>query len=233
MKAISSIALCVAAAGFLGSASVLGTASAQAADPGGTATVSASRQSSEPPVDTKASVRAGADTQPGPASAAAPTPAVTAVTTVASDSSSAAPGAATTAATSTPTGTSTDTTSSAPTGANGAAVESSSTTQQVSSVTRAEVRDGHDLLAATVIEDSQLATARGGADTGSQTTLNQNNTSGAVSGNVASQLTTGSNTISENSFSNSSGIPVVIQNSGNNVLIQNSTILNLQMTPPK
>jgi parallel beta-helix repeat protein len=53
-----------------------------------------------------------------------------------------------------------------------------------------------------------------------------------VTDNVASQLTTGSNSISENSFSNSSGIPIVIQNSGNNVLIQNSTILNLQLASP-
>lgn len=76
------------------------------------------------------------------------------------------------------------------------------------------------------IDDAQLANARGGSDTHTDT----NNTTGAVSGNVASQLTTGSNTISSSAFSNSSGIPIVIQNSGNNVLIQNSTILNLQLT---
>ena len=86
-----------------------------------------------------------------------------------------------------------------------------------------------DLLSAAVIGDAQLARERGGTDTH----LDQNNSNGAVSGNVASQLTTGSNSISSSAFSNASGIPIVIQNSGNNVLIQNSTILNLQLTGPK
>jgi hypothetical protein len=85
----------------------------------------------------------------------------------------------------------------------------------------------NDPLSASVIDDAQLATARGGSST------NQNNATGTVAGNVASQLTTGSNTISSSAFSDSSGIPIVIQNTGNNVLIQNSTILNLQLTGSK
>jgi hypothetical protein len=86
-----------------------------------------------------------------------------------------------------------------------------------------------DPLAANVLGDAELATQRGGTDTH----LNQINATGTVAGNVASNLTTGTNTIGEGAFSNSSGIPIVIQNSGNNVLIQNSTILNLQLTNPK
>ncbi len=86
-----------------------------------------------------------------------------------------------------------------------------------------------DAFSAFVIDDAQLAKARGGSDTHTNT----NNATGTVSGNVASQLTTGSNSISSSSFSNTSGIPMVIQNTGNNVLIQNSTILNLQLTSPK
>jgi hypothetical protein len=82
-----------------------------------------------------------------------------------------------------------------------------------------------DPLAANVIDDATLATSRGGSDSH----LDQNNSSGTVQGNVATNLTTGSNSISQGAFSNSSGIPMVIQNSGNNVLIQNSTILNLQL----
>ena len=82
------------------------------------------------------------------------------------------------------------------------------------------------LLSAAIISDKELAEDRGGTET------NTNNATGTVSGNVASQLTTGSNMISQGSFSNSSGIPIVIQNTGNNVLIQNSTILNLQLTNP-
>ena len=92
-----------------------------------------------------------------------------------------------------------------------------------------ERSDAVDPLTASVLGDAELANQRGGSDSH----LNQNNSTGAVTGNVASQLNTGSNTISESAFSNSSGIPIVIQNSGNNVLIQNSTILNLQLTPSK
>lgn len=84
------------------------------------------------------------------------------------------------------------------------------------------------LLTADVIGDAELAGERGGTET-----HNQNTATGAVAGNVASQLTTGSNSISSNAFANTSGIPIVIQNTGNNVLIQNSTILNLQLTNPQ
>ncbi|MDB6083447.1 MAG: hypothetical protein JWN43_1328 [Gammaproteobacteria bacterium] len=89
--------------------------------------------------------------------------------------------------------------------------------------------DTADPLTANIMGDADLANQRGGSDTH----LNQNNATGTVSGNVASQLNTGSNTISESAFSNTTGIPIVIQNSGNNVLIQNSTILNLQLTNSK
>jgi hypothetical protein len=92
-----------------------------------------------------------------------------------------------------------------------------------------ERNDAADPLTANILGDAELASQRGGSDSH----LNQNNSTGAVTGNVASQLNTGSNTISESAFSNSSGIPIVIQNSGNNVLIQNSTILNLQLANSK
>jgi hypothetical protein len=75
------------------------------------------------------------------------------------------------------------------------------------------------------VSDSVLATQRGGADL----SVNENNTKATVQDNVARNLTTGNNTITESSFSNVTGIPMVVQNSGNNVVIQNSTILNLQM----
>lgn len=51
---------------------------------------------------------------------------------------------------------------------------------------------------------------------------------GAVKNNTAVDVMTGVNSISEGAFSNASGLPIVIQNSGNNVLIQNSTIVNVQ-----
>ncbi|MGZ8288524.1 MAG: hypothetical protein ACXW2U_16000 [Telluria sp.] len=52
---------------------------------------------------------------------------------------------------------------------------------------------------------------------------------GTVSGNTASHVVTGSNIIQSGSFANASGVPIVIQNSGANVLIQNATVINLQM----
>ena len=78
---------------------------------------------------------------------------------------------------------------------------------------------------ASVIAESELSKQRGGADLH----LNENNASAIVSDNSATNLTTGNNSISGEAFSGLSGVPMVVQNSGNNVVIQNSTILNLQM----
>ena len=71
---------------------------------------------------------------------------------------------------------------------------------------------------------NHLAALRGGAQTHNDMTL-----AGTTADNSAFQVTTGSNAISTGSFANMSGIPVVIQNTGANVLIQNALILNLQM----
>lgn len=53
--------------------------------------------------------------------------------------------------------------------------------------------------------------------------------SGSVSGNSATQVTTGSNTLGGGAFAGTSGIATVIQNTGNNVLIQNAVVVNLQL----
>jgi len=47
--------------------------------------------------------------------------------------------------------------------------------------------------------------------------------------NRAVDTLSGGNFIGDNAFSSSSGLPVAIQNSGNNVIIQNSFILNLEL----
>lgn len=52
---------------------------------------------------------------------------------------------------------------------------------------------------------------------------------GTVTNNSATNVTTGMNIIDNGSFANASGLPVVIQNSGSNVLIQNATVINLQL----
>jgi len=69
-----------------------------------------------------------------------------------------------------------------------------------------------------------LAGARGGsAPMTADATFN-----GVVSGNSATQVVTGANTIAASSFAGTTGIPIVIQNSGANVLIQNATVIQLQ-----
>lgn len=71
-----------------------------------------------------------------------------------------------------------------------------------------------------------LASQRGGTDY--KTLVNLNDVHGSVDHNVASNVVTGNNTISA-SFAGSMGLPIVVQNSGNNVLIQNATIVNVQI----
>jgi len=77
------------------------------------------------------------------------------------------------------------------------------------------------------LDESGLEALRGGA--AERNIDNANTLSGMVGGNVATNLATGNNSIAEGSFANASGLPMVIQNSGNNVLIQNSTIVNVQL----
>lgn len=69
-----------------------------------------------------------------------------------------------------------------------------------------------------------LASKRGGDGV-----INENQLKGVVADNVAKNVSTGMNVISDGAFSGSTGMPMVIQNSGNNVLIQNSTIVNVQL----
>jgi len=69
-----------------------------------------------------------------------------------------------------------------------------------------------------------LSTVRGGAQVHNSMTLD-----GTTADNSARNVTTGGNTIGTGSFANMSGLPIVIQNSGANVLIQNAVILNVQM----
>ena len=74
------------------------------------------------------------------------------------------------------------------------------------------------------LDSKALALRRGGTDIVSDQKL-----SGVVADNRAINVSSGANLISEGAFSNSSGLPVVIQNSGSNVLIQNATIVNIQV----
>lgn len=74
---------------------------------------------------------------------------------------------------------------------------------------------------------AQLAAARGtgGATPAAITTT----IGGAVGSNSATGLNTGNNVIQTGSFAAASGMPVVIQNSGANVLIQHATVIHLEL----
>jgi hypothetical protein len=80
----------------------------------------------------------------------------------------------------------------------------------------------HDGFGVAMTAD-QLDDQRGG-----DALVGQNYLTGDVANNTASRVETGSNTISEGSFSGSNGLPTVIQNTGANVLIQNATVLNVR-----
>ena len=77
----------------------------------------------------------------------------------------------------------------------------------------------------TPLSDASLATYRGGHELA--LTFNIQDLNANLTDNVAAYNLTGSNTISGNAFAGTSGIPTVIQNSGNNVIVQNATILNV------
>lgn len=77
----------------------------------------------------------------------------------------------------------------------------------------------------TAAAPDQLERTRGGADAiATDAGLN-----GSVTNNSASHMATGTNRIETGSFAGAVGLPVVIQNSGANVLIQNATVINLQL----
>jgi hypothetical protein len=78
------------------------------------------------------------------------------------------------------------------------------------------------------IPSTQLDAHRGGTDTG-PVTINANILNAKLFDNVAKDNVTGNNTINGNAFAGASGLPIVIQNSGNNVIIQSGTVLNLTM----
>lgn len=81
-------------------------------------------------------------------------------------------------------------------------------------------------LGARAVDSRALAEQRGGSDAASLSDMKLN---GVVTDNRASNLTTGNNIITDGALAGVSGVPLVVQNSGNNVLIQNATIINVQL----
>jgi len=88
----------------------------------------------------------------------------------------------------------------------------------------AEADEIDDLFALAAVAEDELSEIRGGESTAvSLQDLNSTVEGNSISGNV----TTGSVSIGENAFSDLDGISSVIVNSGNNVSIQSSTVINV------
>lgn len=75
-----------------------------------------------------------------------------------------------------------------------------------------------------------LRSMTGGTDT-YVNDITKQESNGTVTDNTARNTYSGANVVSGNAFGNSAGLSTTIQNSGNNVLIQNNTIVNLRMDP--
>lgn len=80
-----------------------------------------------------------------------------------------------------------------------------------------------------VVDADDLSQQRGGSDLGNAVPVGGILAHGTVSDNRAIDVVTGANTIRDGAFTNASGIPVVIQNTGANVLIQSATVVNVQL----
>ncbi len=78
------------------------------------------------------------------------------------------------------------------------------------------------------LEELDNARGREGIDV---TILNNMNVRGVLTGNTANNNVSGYNIIDQGSFAGAAGMFSVIQNSGNNVLIQDSTIINVTILP--
>ena len=88
--------------------------------------------------------------------------------------------------------------------------------------------DGADETA--TLSDEELSAHRAREDIGvTRITINDQDQDGDVTDNVAVGNTNGDNLINGEAFSNSSGFLSTVQNTGNNVLIQNSTIINVSV----
>jgi len=81
--------------------------------------------------------------------------------------------------------------------------------------------------AARAVASDKLDGVRGGAEQ----VFNDMKLHGSVADNTAINTVSSANIVADGSFANAVGLPTVIQNSGNNVLIQNATILNVQFKP--
>jgi hypothetical protein len=99
------------------------------------------------------------------------------------------------------------------------------TTAVFSTATLAAGASNTDAAFGTAVPDADLANNRGGYTVQTST----NNLTATLGENQALSNLTGNNTVSSGAFTSTSGFATVVQNSGNNVIIQNSTIVNVEL----
>lgn len=75
------------------------------------------------------------------------------------------------------------------------------------------------------VAESTLSQYRGARDV----TFNLQNTTAQLDNNQAVNTVSGGNLVTGGAFSGASGLATVIQNSGNNVVIQNATIVDVKL----
>lgn len=98
--------------------------------------------------------------------------------------------------------------------------------RMASAATEGEGKPGDQVrLGVPVVEMAKLGATRGGS-AGAEMVVHAV-VDGNVSGNQAVNVTSGQNVINGGAFAGVSGVPTVIQNSGSNVLIQTSTVVNV------
>jgi hypothetical protein len=92
----------------------------------------------------------------------------------------------------------------------------------------------HDVIGvedALTLQDDTLATLDGMADTSLAVLFNDNHQEAGISGNQLQSASTGTNLLGQGIFAGSNGISTVIQNTGNQVLIQQTTQVNVLFRP--
>lgn len=93
----------------------------------------------------------------------------------------------------------------------------------------AEARDRPgegDFFLRPALTEAELGGQRGG-ETPLPAPFQHSQVGGTVEGNIVYSAVTGNNLVTDGAFSGAAGFTTVIQNSGNNVLIQDSTVINV------
>lgn len=91
----------------------------------------------------------------------------------------------------------------------------------------ADVLDDELGLSNALVSDKELESNRGRADLDLAFQTNDSEQNALMQQNTLHSEGTGNNTISGNAFSGMSGIATVIQNTGNQVIIQDTTMVNV------